>query len=431
MEGSVGLDLPNPPLRLSAGIFWQFAAVAAFMPMLPLYFSERGVTASGIAFLFSLHALVALGIGQVIGYVADLYLSRVKLLAVMTTGSAVVCALFPYLPQGILPLALGVLVLAIFFSHRVPVYMSLILDSRGGERHFGPIRLVGSVSFALFALLIGFLADLPGSSVAVMWPALVVFELLFLGALMGIRDIPPRQRHDRHQSELTFREAQRLLLSNKVFRYFLIFIFLCQFVAFPGYILQINLLKELGASSSVTTASLAIAAISEVVIFLFARRITGKIRLMPLFALVPFSLFLRFLLVAVATSPALILASNALHMINFGLLYLCAVLLVNREAPPSLRSSGQTLFTLVFANLSVLTGNLAASGFLRLLTGGTIAEMGDLAALRWMFTVACVIPLLAYFFFFPMKREYERKHQVSGVFIRPSSDRLIPPAETP
>lgn len=400
------------------------------MPMLPLYFSERGVSASGIAFLFSLHALVAMGIGQVIGYIADLYLSRVKLLALMTTGSATVCALFPYIPQGIIPLALGVLALSMFFSHRVPIYMSLILDSKDGERHFGPIRLVGSVAFAVFALLIGYVADLPGSSVAVMWPALVVFELLFLGALMGIRDIPPRKRSVDHQSELGFREAQRLLLSNKVFLYFLIFIFLCQFVAFPGYILQINLLKELGASSSVTTASLAIAAISEVVIFLFARRITGRIRLMPLFALVPASLFLRFLLVALATSPALILASNVLHMINFGLLYLCAVLLVNREAPPSLRSSGQTLFTLVFANLSVLTGNLAASGFLRLLTGGGIADMGDLAALRWMFAFACLIPLLAYFFYFRMKREYEKKHQVSGVFVRPARDQLIPPAQS-
>jgi len=182
-EHQDGLNLPNSPLRLSGGIFWQFAAVAAFMPMLPIYFSDRGVSASGIAFTLSLHALVAIFSGQLIGYIADLHMTRINLLISMTLGSALVAACFPFLPPTLPWMATGVVVLAIFFSHRVPIYTSLLLDSKNGERNFGPIRLVGSASFAICALAIGWVADLPTLGPVVMWPALVVFELLFIGAL--------------------------------------------------------------------------------------------------------------------------------------------------------------------------------------------------------------------------------------------------------
>lgn len=391
--------------------------------MLPLYLSDRGVTASGIAFLLSLHSLVALLMGQIIGYVADLHFTRIRLLSLMTIGSALVCALFPFLPPTLPWLAAGILVLAIFFAHRVPIYMSLLLDSKNGERNFGPIRLVGSASFAIFALVVGHLADMPGNSSVVMWPSLVLFELLFLAALWKMRDVPPKVRLKKEQ-HMGFREAQVVLLRNPVFVWFLIFVFLCQVVSFPAHLMQIKLLREMDATALVSTASLAIAAIAEIVIFLFARQITGRIRLMPLFALVPISLTLRLFMVGMAGDTFLILLSNVLHMFNFGLLYLCSVLLVNREAPPHLRSSGQTLFTLVFANLSMLVGTAAAAGLLHLLTSGMLASMSDLIALRWSFLLACVVPLLAYLVYIPMKRAYENKHSVSGIFIRP--EKIVP-----
>lgn len=392
--------------------------------MLPLYLNDQGVTASGIAFLLSLHSLVAIVMGQLIGYVADLHFTRIRLLSLMTIGSAIVCAIFPYLPPTMPWMAVGIIVLAVFFSHRVPIYMSLLLDSKDGERNFGPIRLVGSASFAIFALIIGRLADVPGNSAVIMWPALVVFELLFLGALLGLRDVSPKIRM-RNQERIGFRKAQTILLANPVFLWFLVFVFLCQVVSFPGHLLQVALLREMEASALISTASLAIAAIAEIVIFLFARQITGRIRLMPLFALVPISLTIRLFMVGIAPGTAMILFSNILHMINFGLLYLCSVMLVNREAPPHLRSSGQTMFTLVFANLSMLVGTTLAAGLLHVLTAGILAELTDLTALRWSFIIASVIPLLAYLVFVPMKRAYERRHSVSGIFIRP--EKIVPP----
>ncbi|MCC5877890.1 MAG: hypothetical protein JJU11_16855 [Candidatus Sumerlaeia bacterium] len=60
-----------------------------------------------------------------------------------------------------------------------------------------------------------------------------------------------------------------------------------------------------------------------------------------------------------------------------------------------------------------------------MLTGGILAEMTDLVALRWSFIIASVVPLLAYLVFLPMKRAYAHKHSVSGVFIRP--EKIYPP----
>lgn len=419
-------EIPNSFFWLSAGSFWLFAVIGAFSPIVPLYFSDLGVTASGIAFLTALHAATAMIVSQLAGYIADVWMRRTTLLLVTSLLCAGVAAVFPWIPPTMPWLAAGMILLAFFFSHRLPIYTSLILDSTNGESHFGPIRLTGSLGFAVCAVAVGWLAGRDGFSNVVMWPAMVIFELLFVFTLIGLRDHPPAVRAAARANRVGFWQAQKRLLANRVFTRFLVFIFICQFVAFPGHMLQIKLMRDMGASSLVATLSLALAAISEMIIFLYARQITGRIRLMPLLALIPACLTLRWGIIFSTSSILAIVLSNILHMITFGLLFLCGVLLVNREIPRQLKSSGQTLYALVFNHLSVLLGNLAASGFLAVLTSGDL-PLTDEKALRWMFGAAAVIPLLAYAPFLSMKAEYERKHQVSGILIRPG-DKIPGPA---
>ncbi len=52
-------------------MFWLFAIIAHFFPILPIYLSGLGVTASQIAYLIAIHSLTALVSSQLVGYVAD------------------------------------------------------------------------------------------------------------------------------------------------------------------------------------------------------------------------------------------------------------------------------------------------------------------------------------------------------------------------
>lgn len=409
------LSLPNSPRRLGFGFFWQFGLVAAFFPMLPIYFDDLGVSASDIAFLISVQALTALCVSQFYGYLADALMRRTTLLMLMTMMSSLMAALFPRLPANIWWLSLGMVGLALFFNQRVMLYNSLVLDSQRGEELYGRMRVIGSLSFAMLSLLIGWLSDMPMFTPAVMWPMMVLFELMFALALTLLRDVPPRERPGEIK-RLSFRRAQRILLGNPLIRRFLLFMLIYQLAGGPPHVLQIKLLRDIGTTAVFATACLGFAALSEMVTFFFGNQILRRVRLMPLLALLPVGVFLRYGMIAASPTPLVIFVSNAFHLITFGLAFLCGVIFIHREAPRELKSSAQTIFGLVFSTIAVFAGHQWNALLLGVLTNRFGLNDGE--ALRVMFGVAAVIVLLAFIPWVPLKRAYEAKHQVSGVWVR-------------
>lgn len=395
--------------------------------MLPIYLSGLGVSASHFALIFSLYAATGLVVGQMTGYLADVLFKRTTLLLFLSLLVSLAFALYGFLPASLPWLAAGLVAIALFNSQRIQIYNSIMLDSRRGEELYGRIRLYGSIGFVFVTIIVGWLADQPSLTASVMWPSLVVIELLIVVSLLKLKDVPPAQRLATQPVNMGFWRAQTLLLESRLMRKFLIFVFLCQFAQIPLHILQIKLLHELGSTSVFSTGCVAVAAIAEMFIFYFGSRVFARIRLMPLMAVVPLAVFLRFGMIAAVPSPWVILASNVLHVITFGLNYLACVLFVNREAPPELKSSAQTLLALSFSFLSTLIGNLGASAILGWLTRDGGFDLDDMHALRILFAVGAFVTLFSFLVFLPMKKEYQRKHRVRGFWVRPDGP---PPRST-
>jgi PPP family 3-phenylpropionic acid transporter len=378
------------------------------MPLLPIYLSQLGVSASAITLLLAINAAVGLLVAQYAGYIADVWTRRTTLLLWMSLFAALCSALFPRIPANLLAIAVGLGALSVFTSQRVQIYNSIMLDSHGGEQMFGRIRVVGSLGFAIVTVLVGWLADMPRFTIAIMWPVLVLIELLFALSVILLKDEPPARRLAVHSSQMSFLTAQKLLLGNRLIMSFLLYVFFCQFAQIPLHLLQIKLLENLGASAAFSTGSLATAAVAEMLIFYCSRQIMRRFRLMGLMAIVPLAVFVRFGLVCLFPNPWVIFATNVLHMITFGLNYLCCVLFINRESPPELKASAQTLLALAFSFLATLVGNLFSSGILEWLTVGY--GLTETAALRALFGIGAVVTLFSFVVFMPMKREYDRKH---------------------
>ncbi len=410
--------LANSPARLAAGMVSQFALVAALMPLLPVYLGNLGLSSGVIALLLALQAVMSLIAGQIAGWLADSRLRRTTMMVGMALAASVVQALFPLIPPTLPLLALGVAALSVFMGPRISLLNALALESRRGEELFGRIRLVGSIGFAILTVVIGRLADHPALTVTVMWPILVFFELFFVATILMLKDHAPRERARRTGvGPLSFRAAQGLLLRNPTMVWFLVFSLIVHTVAQPFHILQAKLLSDAGSTSLFIMACFSFAALAETVVFFYGNAILARVRLMALLATIPVAMAVRCAMISLWPVPWVVLASNALHMITFGLAYLCGVLFIHRESPPSLKSSAQSLFGIVFSVLSGLIGNLAIWGLLAVLESPAIG-MTDAMALRVTYGIGGAFALVAYLAWVPMKRQYEAKHRVSGVWIR-------------
>lgn len=390
-------------------MFWEFTLIGATLPCLPLYFDRLGRSASDIAFLFAVQSFVAMMTGQIIGYLADTVFLRTRLLMVMALMGALTAALFPLLPADLAWLSLGMAGVALFLNGRVMIYNALVLDSHRGEALFGKIRLTGSLSFAVAAPVFGYLTDLPALTVFAIWPAIALLELCFAASLLFLVDRPPAQRSHRDASRISFREAQRTLFANRVLVRFLILMFGIQLIMLPGQMLQVKLLKDVGASGAFSALCLSVAAVAEAIVFAFGNRLIRKFDVIPLLAIVPLTLAVRFAMIALVPTPMMILLSNILHMITFGLAYHCAMIFLNREVPRELKSSGQTLFGIFYSYLSMLVGSISASWLLQKMMELEGLGFTELVALRWLFGIGGAGAVLVMLLWFPLRNAAARR----------------------
>lgn len=397
-------------------MFWLCAIIAALMPLLPKYLAQIGVSASDIALLFAVQALTSLVLAQWVGFLADTRLQRTTMLVWMALLASVVAAVVPLAGASLPLLALCMVCFAIFISQNTSLLNGLILDSARGDQIYGRVRVSGSISYAILAPLIGWLADMPLFTVAVIWPILVVTELMFAVSIMKLRDVPPVQRSRAGEKRISFRKAQAILLGNPLMVRFLVFTCLCQMIAGPWHLMQAKVLSDLGSGAMFIASALAFGAVAEISIFFYGNQVLSRIRLMPLLAVIPAALAVKTGLVYAFPTPWVIFFSNIFHIFGFGLAYICGIMFIHREAPRDLANSSQSLYALVFSPVASLLGNGLMWGML--LVFARVFGIDQQQGLILCFGVGAIWVLLAYLAWVPMKRDYQRKHRVSGFWIR-------------
>ncbi len=418
--------LPNTPFKIANAMFWIVGWVALVFPFLPIYLSEIGVSNQDIALIMSVPAITSLFSLQFWGYLADIFFRRTRIIVFCSLMSALVTSLLPWLPSSTLWISAGLFVLWLFTSPRSQMLNAIALSSYRGEEFYGPTRMMGSLGFAILVVFVGWLSDQPALGIAVMFPAIVIAEIMNVFSISRLKDLPPNKRHrDPHArfEKLSFVSAQTVLFKNPLIVMFLIFTTMTQMFHMPILIFQPKLLTDLGATKAFAMTTMALAALAEITVFLFGAWIIKHIRIMPLMGLAALAISVRWGIVwsgnyitnffvpdpelANTIYKYIIMISNVLHIFTFGLGYLTATIFINREAPENLRSSGQTLYGIFFQSVSFFMGMMFAWVILRF------------ASIQDLYGFCAVGALLALVTYFPMKRAYEKKHRVSGFWIRP------------
>ncbi len=193
MEHRKRLQLrPVRPAAAGALFYFSFyGASATYVPFISVFYAERGLSGSEIGVLSAIAPLMALLVAPGISALADRRGWRVKYLVLSLVGTALALLMLP-LPTSFAWFLPVVALLAVIGSASVPMADSLI--ARAAVRRslsYGKMRLWGSVSWAVAAVVCGILWEQTG--LIMMFP---VACFLFLATIFSARQLEEERPND-------------------------------------------------------------------------------------------------------------------------------------------------------------------------------------------------------------------------------------------
>jgi len=327
--------------------FCFFAAGAALMPFLALYYESLGLSGRQIGFLAGISPLVSLIGAPLWGGLADIT-RRHKLIWTITVTGAITLALVLSQTTVFLLLILIVVVYALFASPIIPLadnaVMALLAERKD---QYGRQRIWGAIGWGIAGPLIGQLIETRG----LQWSFWGYAGIMFVGLLI-VQKIPFRQAN----IQVPFWRGARTLLSN---RSWLLFLFLV-FVGGSGQSVIHNFLflymNELGASKTMMGFALTVATISELPMFFYADRLMARWSAKGLFVFGTMMYVVRALALSFIQAPWMILITMLLHGMSFSAMWVAGVSYADEIAPPGLGATAQGLLSGVFMGIATATG---------------------------------------------------------------------------
>ena len=340
--------------------FIFFAGVASFGPYRVLYFQSLNFTGAQIGLLVGIAPLITVISLPIITGLADRTNKHrlIMSLALLIIVSALI--VYPYVETFAILLVLTILY-TIFFSSIMPLSASATMFMLGSRRDlFGRMRVGGTIGFSIAATVIGTFVEDNGLKIA-FWSAAVLFFIAFLISqkMVHSEDVD----EENNQPEDSGRASE--LLKNPHFLLFLL-------LGFSGGLSSTTLntylfpyMKELGAGESVMGLALTFGTLVEVPVLFFVSRFIQRFKAYPVVIFSIVMTALRFLLMAVATTPTFVLFIQLLNGFNHPLLTVAGVTYADENAPKRFRATAQGLFNAAMGGIGSAVG-----GF----TGGLLFE---------------------------------------------------------
>ena len=357
--------------------FLIFAGMASYRPFMVLYFQSLSFTGAQIGLLTGLAPLLTLVSLPLVTGFADQTNRHKLVMSLSLTIMILGLILFPSLTT-FLPLFIMTILTTVSFSPLMSLSGSAAMFMLADKKElFGRVRLGGTIGFSVAALLAGALVENFGLKFA-FWGAAGIFFIAFL--------VNQNLSHSEETSgSPVARGRASEMLKNPHFLFFLLISFSggISFATISTYLFPY--MKELGAPESMMGLALTIGTIAEIPILFFASRF---IKRFSAYSLLIFSLAmtsLRFLLLALAPTPILVLFVQLLNGFNYPLLMVAGVTYADDHAPQGFRATAQGLFNASMGGIGAAVG-----GFM----GGVLFESMGAKGMYFSFSIFVTLVLL-------------------------------------
>ena len=356
--------------------FFVYGTVVLFTSFFPLYLQVVGMNKLEIGSLMSVGALVSIIANPFWGIWSDRYQNIRRIVLVMLTGTLVLSQLV-FQANTYEMIYVSIL---FFYFFQGPLFAqsnTMILSYIDGTSHrFGSFRLWGSLGWAFTAILAGPVIEWADVSVLS-----YLFAALLCAAMIALITLP-KLDHSIGIAPLPFKGLRQVLYNP----FFLCFIFFGILVSIPNTMNNtfVSLyITELGGSKTMIGLAVFLSSILEMAVLLLCDRILKRriSVLLGSLALVSALFFLRWWLMADATTPLQVAFIQVLHCITFGGFFYVGTQLTLLLVPKPYRSSGQALYTLTWSGISGILGGVLGGWMYQNLGAQAMYQSGSILAL--------------------------------------------------
>jgi len=376
--------MKSVPIWSSTFYFLFYAAAAALIPFLALYYEHLGLSGGQIGLLLGISPLITLFAAPFWTSLADVKHRHKTVLTVAMTAVVVVMLVFPSIKKPAL-LFLAVSLFALFSASIIPLMDSATMSMLGGQKdQYGRIRLWGTIGWGVTAPIAG--AVLQGCGLQ--WSFWIYAALMFVALFVG-RQLIFAPAH----TEASFRHGVRTLLTDRRWVLFLLMVFMTGIGSSAISTYLSVLMESMKATKTLIGLALTVSTISELPIMFFSNLLLRRLKARGLLILAMAIVGIRCLLYYFVNTSGGVLAIQLLHGLTFPILWVAGVTHAAESAPAGLGATAQGVFS------GTLLGFGAAAGSL---LGGILIDRlgpaGMFGVIGWV-----VLSSLVVFLFFERK----------------------------
>ena len=359
-------------------LFFFFAGAGAIEPALSMILYEKELPIETIGFLTLLPRAMTLLAAPLWALLADRFHLQRHVLAI-TMGLSIPFLLTLNLQ---LPYVLLLIMILLFSINYSPVRALCDAAAVGilgdNDHHYGTIRALGAIGYAMAVLLVGQFASNTDTSIAT-W----LFALFFgIGLIIALL-IPSAPKI--HTIPIT--EVLRMVVKDQRWLGLLSGALFAGFgtTAITNYFMLF--LKEVHANTTQISIALSSASLGAMVLFLLTPFLLKKVSAHTLIQFSFLALALRLFLYTQTSSPMMIALIQLMHGLSFAIFWSVGVVIAHRISPVGFANSGQAVFSGFYFGL----GGMSGAYF-----GGLIYSQFSINIMFWVAAVVSLIGLLTY-----------------------------------
>jgi len=372
--------LPKSRIMASLLIFFFYAAAGAVFPILSPLFLEKQFPIQQIAAILLIPNILYFITGPIWAYVADRFQIHRHLLTLAMAGT------IPFIISLIwVNTFWWVLICFGLFAFNFAPLFALTDDAiltllEKNETDFGKIRVWGSISFGLSALLVGALADMLYLSVSYIMYAIFMGVCIIISLSMEQPEIKTQK--------LTWDSVKNFIQDP----FWLLF--LCG-VLLSGYGQSIimnyfpALLLSLGATNTSIGLAINVSTVSEIPVMLGSAYLIKKYPSKYLLICAFVALLIRSLGYVLINRADCLILFQLFHGLSSSLFWVTAVVYIRQEAPRNLHATALSILSAIYYGFA---GGLGSFG------GGSLLAYSSFKVLFLSGTVLAIFGVLVFLF---------------------------------
>lgn len=340
--------------------FLYFGMLALFIPFLPVFLTEQGLTPSQIGLIVGTGGFVTIITQPLWGVISD-RTKTIRKVMLLLIVMASIFGFFLFDSKQFLSLVIFAMLVYFFLMPIDPLTESLNFTVAEAQRiSYGSIRTYGALGYAVLSLITGYLMSYLGlSSVAVLF---VILGIISFAIVWKMPDAPV-------SSTPVTKEGLKNFLSN---RKTLLFLLLCFISSVPARMNDTFLgvhIRNLGGNTEMVGQAFFLAAASEIAVFSLSFWWLRNGKELMVITIAAFFFFVRFFASAWISDPQWLAILQVMQMLTFPIFYTAAIQYLYSIVPSEWRATGQTVLALLFFGVSGIIASYAGGFMYNALSG--------------------------------------------------------------